>query len=283
MTKEAISLENPLAQVFELESRSMRTGLLIGLAGALLVHVAGASEAARLANGLGNWALDTRTAIHSYFSRLYEIELTTAPPPPPPPEPPPAPEPEAAKPLPLPAPPKAAREHEAPPAPAQAGKILAQEPNPDEPVDLTGQGFVTGNAETYAGGVTASNGTSTTAVRNLRPAIGGVPGSTGKDPGPAVSGPDLSRAASVTGGTNWDCPFPPEADTEQIDFQRVQIVVTVGADGSAQNIKLVTDPGHGFGRAALRCAAMGRKFEPARDRQGRAVLSTLPMIVRFQR
>ena len=49
------------------------------------------------------------------------------------------------------------------------------------------QGFVTGNSETYAGGVTANNGTSTKAVRNLGAAPGGVPGGTGNTPGAAGS------------------------------------------------------------------------------------------------
>ena len=133
-----------------------RRGLTIGILGALLIHVAGATEAARLANGLGGWARDTRSNIHQYFERLYEVEMVNAPPPPPPP-PEEKTEPEAPKPLPA---SKAPREQEPAPAPAQAGKILTQEPDPDAPVDLTGQGFVTGNAETYAGGVTASNGTS---------------------------------------------------------------------------------------------------------------------------
>jgi protein TonB len=271
--------ENPLARVLELDSSRFKRGLTIGVIGALLVHVAGASEAMRLANGLSGWAHETRDDIRDRFSRLYDVEMVNAPPPPPPPEE--KPEPEAPKPLA--AAPKIAPRDQPAPAPAQAGKILAQEPDPDAPVDLTGQTFVTGNAESYAGGVTASSGTSKTAVRNLNAAVGGVPGGTGTKPGPAPTGPDLTRAPKLLGGTDWDCPFPPEADTDQIDFQRVPIVVTVRPDGTPQDVRVVADPGHGFGRAARQCA-LRQRFEPAQNVEGRAILGTMPPInVTFRR
>jgi len=281
----AVTRSNPFARVFELDSRTVRKGLAIGIVGALLVHAAGASEAARLANGVGGWAFDLRSSVHEYFSRLYEVEMVNAPPPPPPPEKPPA-EPEPEAPKPLAAAPKSASQDEPPPAPAQAGKILTQEPNPDEPVDLTGQGFVIGNAETYAGGVTANTGTSKAPVRNFNAVPGGVPGGTGTKPGPtALPATDLSRSASILGGANteWDCPFPPEADAEQIDFQRVQIVVAVRPDGTPQDVRVLGDPGHGFGRAARQCA-MRQRYSPALDREGRPVLSSSPPIwVKFNR
>jgi protein TonB len=276
-----LAAQNPLDRVFELESGRMRTGFIIGVCGALIVHAAAASEAARIAAGMGTWALDLRTDVHAYLAKIYEVDLVEPPPPPPPP--PPEPEPEKDKPLSA-APAPATQKDEPPPPPAQAGKILTQEPDPNEPVDLTRDGFVTGNAETYAGGVTANTGTSSKAVRNLNAAPGGVPGGTGTKPGPtAVSGPDLARGPSLLGGTDWDCPFPAEADTEQIDFQRVQIVVTVRADGTPQDVKVVGDPGHGFGRAARQCA-LRRRYNPASDRQGNPVLSTMPPInVTFKR
>lgn len=261
----------------------MRTGFIIGLCGALIVHVAAASEAARIAAGMGTWAFDLRTDVHAYLAKLYEVDLVEPPAPPPtPPTPDPEPEKEATRPAPSPA--AAPQKDQPPPPPAQAGKILTQEPDPNEPVDLTGQGFVTGNADTYAGGVTAANGTSATAVRNLNAAPGGVPGGTGTKPGPtAISGPDLARPPSLLGGTDWECPFPAEADTEQIDFQRVQIVVTVRGDGSPQDVKVIGDPGHGFGRAARQCA-LRRRYNPAVDHQGNPVLSTMPPInVTFKR
>src|SRR5262249_646709 len=149
---------------------------------------------------------------------------------------------------------------------------------------LTGNTFVTGNADSYAGGVTASNGTSKTAVRDPRAGVNGVPGGRGA-PAPVSSGPavSLSRPPGVSGKTEWDCPFPPEADAERIDFQRVQVVVTVRPDGSAQAVKVLGDPGHGFGRAARDCA-MRQRYSPGLDVEGRPVLASMPPIyVRFTR
>ena len=274
------SNEDPLARVLELDaSPHLRRGLILGILGALIVHAAGATEAARLANGLGAWASETRATVHGYLSRLYDVEMVNPPPPPPPPEEE-KPEPEAPKPV---AAPKAPRESEPAPAPAQAGKILTQDPDPDAPVDLTGQGFVTGNAESYAGGVTAANGTSKRAVRDLNAMVGGAPGGTGTKPGPPVGAPDLASPPKLSGGTDWDCPFPAEADADQVDFQRVTIVVTVRPDGTPQNVRVIGDPGHGFGRAAKQCA-MRRHYEPALDRQGKPALGTMPPFsVKFTR
>jgi protein TonB len=227
---------------------------------------------------MGDWALDVRSSVRAYLSRMYDIEMVPPPPPPPPPPEEPPPEPKA------PPPPtqmaKPAPREEARPAPAQAGKILTQEPKPDEPVDLTGMGFVTGNADSYAGGVTSSTGTSAKAVHNLNAAPGGVPGGTGTAPAPPP--PDVAQPASLEGDTDWsDCPWPSEALAEQIEMQRVTIVVTVGADGNPRDVKVVKDPGHGFARMAKQCA-MRKHYNPAHDRDGRAVVSTMaPFTVRF--
>lgn len=272
--------DDPLARVLELDSRKYHRGIILGVCGALLVHAAGAGEAARLANDMGGWAYEARSRVRAYLGHIYDIELVPPPPPPPPPPAPeePPPEPKAAPP-PAPAQKPVARE-EARPAPAQAGKILTQEPTPDEPVDLTGMGFVTGNADSYAGGVTASNGTSAKAVHNLNAAPGGVPGGTGTAPAPPP--PDISQPAALDGDTDWnDCPWPSEALAEQIESQRVTIVVTVGADGSARDVKVVKDPGHGFARMAKQCA-LRKHYNPARDRDGRPVVSTMaPFTVHF--
>lgn len=273
-------LENPLERVLELDSKSMKWGVIIGVAGAILLHVAGATEAARLANGLGRWSRDTRFEIHAYLQRFYEIEMVEPPPPPPPPPPEEKPV-EEEKPVPAPVKAPTHEKEAPPPAPAQAAKILVQEPNPDEPVDLTGQGFVTGNADRYAGGVTANTGTSANAVRNLNAVVGGVPGGTGTKPVPA--GPDLSRAPSVAGGADWDCPFPAEADAEEINYQRVKLLIAVRADGSAQDVKVIGDPGNGFGREARKCA-LSRRYEPALDREGKPTAGTIAQVnITFRR
>ncbi len=80
-----------------------------------------------------------------------------------------------------------------PPSAAQAGAVLTAKPD-DTPVDFTNS-FVTGNAETYAGGVTQTTGTSAAAVYDRNAQAGGVPGGTGTKPAPAApAAPDRTRA-----------------------------------------------------------------------------------------
>jgi protein TonB len=169
-----------------------------------------------------------------------------------------------------------------PPAPAQAGKVLTAEPDPNEPVDLTGNTIVTGNADSYAGGTTMANGTSATAVRGLASPTG-VPGGTGAPKAaPAPVGPDLSRSAVLGGGKEWSCPFPPEADAAQVDEARVSLEVQVGTDGAAGTVNVLKDPGYGFGRAARQCA-LRQHHSPALDHEGNPVPSTIKVNVHFSR
>ena len=80
-----------------------------------------------------------------------------------------------------------------------------------------------------------------------------------------------------------DCGFPPEADVEQINFARVRVVVTVGPDGRAKSVAIQSDPGHGFGERARRCA-IRRTYKPGLDRSGKPVTRTTPPIwIRFER
>lgn len=198
------------------------------------------------------------------------------------PPPPPAPEPAETKPEEAPPPPAVKAVHEAPPppaAPAQAARVLAQEPDPNEPVDLTGNTIVQGNADTYAGGTTAANGTNTRAVRNVTgPA--GVPGGTGPvqaKPPPAA----CARAASV-GGTEWNAPFPPEADTAQIDEAYVTLQIDVRPDGTASAVRVLTDPGNGFGREARRYA-LAQHYPSAIDNDCQPTTGTVKFRVHFSR
>jgi protein TonB len=87
---------------------------------------------------------------------------------------------------------------------------------------------------------------------------------------------------ALVGGTTWNCPFPPEADAEEINHAVVTVQVTVRPDGSALTATVVTDPGHGFGRAARLCA-LGRRYQPALDRTGAAIVSSAPINVHFNR
>jgi protein TonB len=156
--------------------------------------------------------------------------------------------------------------------------VLTAEPTPDEPLDLTGDAFVQGNADYYAGGITAAKGTSTQAVRNQGARADGVVGGTGTAPASAV---DRSRPAG-TPEKNWDCPFPAEAELEQINYQQVRVAVTVSPEGKALDVKVIGDTGFGFGRAAQRCA-LRKAFIPALDRGGNPITATIPIVVTFVR
>jgi periplasmic protein TonB len=193
------------------------------------------------------------------------IDLTPPPPPPPVVEEPRAPPP--VKPASI----QPARR----PPPAQAGAILAQASDPEAPLDLTAESFVTGTAQAYAGGTTASAGTSPAAVqaRDVDPRSEAA--------APSVE-PDLSTAVALE-DESWSCPWPPEADTEQVDEQTVIIRVVVAPDGKVEAAEVVSDPGGGFGAAATTCARQTR-FTPARDRRGAPTRATSPPIrVRFTR
>jgi periplasmic protein TonB len=206
-----------------------------------------------------------------------EIDVMRDEPPPPPPAPPeetakPEEPPPVAKAVPREAPPPA-------PAPAQAAKVLTQEPDPNEPVDLTGNTIVQGNADAYAGGTTSANGTSARAVRAIT-SPAGVPDGAGSA-APRPSGPDRSRKASV-GGTEWNAPFPPEADTAQIDDAYVTLQIEVRADGTPSSVVVVKDPGNGFGREARRYA-LTQRFQPAFDHDGSPIPGSFATRVHFSR
>ena len=211
-----------------------------------------------------------------------EVELA------PPPEPPPAKE--EPKEEPKPEPPKEIpKDMKAPEAPkdapvaaaAQAAAVMTSETKPDEPVDLTNS-FVTGSGTSYAGGTTMAAGTGTAAVRAPTAAVTGTPGGTGNGP-PAQVGPDRSRNAGLGGSKSWnDCPFPPEADVDNIDQAAVLVQVTVSPDGRPGAVKIVSDPGHGFGRAARACA-MQRSYQTALDREGKPVGGVFTANVTFAR
>jgi periplasmic protein TonB len=158
--------------------------------------------------------------------------------------------------------------------------VITQEPDPNEPVDLTGNTIVQGNADSYAGGFTTAKGTNTSATRT-QPTATGVPGGTGPAQAPVV-GPDRSRALSIGDSTEWlRCPFPPEADAEQIDEAYVGLKLEVRADGTA-SVTVVGDPGHGFGREARRFA-LAKRFLPALDHDGNPITATKVFKVHFQR
>jgi len=276
-------LRNPLAPILECGRRQVRVGLMLGIAGSLIVHGAGAASGFRKLVALEAYARGARSMILDQLFAEYDVEIEKPKPPPPEPEPEVEEEGDTEAEDKETPPPKAnqAPPQQPPPEAAQAGKVLTAEADPDAPIDLTGNGFVVGNADRYSGGVTAAKGTSETAVRDRRARPEGVKGGTGRrKPKAVVAQPpepeeDLSRPAKPT-STNWaGCGFPPEADIEQIDYGRVRLVVTVGPDGRAKSVAIQSDPGHGFGEWARRCA-MRRTYQPGLDRWGKPVIRTTP-------
>jgi len=207
--------------------------------------------------------------VHAELMHVEVVELTTPPPPPPPPL---SPSTAASIPRTLPkAAPATPRPEAAPsPPPAQAGAIVGQEAESKAPVDLTGDTFVTGTADAYAGGVTTAAGTSHEAVL------------THVEPAPVKREEDRSRPVSVDDGA-WSCPWPRDAEAEDVSEQVVVLKVVVKPDGEVESARLVSDPGSGFGPAAVACA-MATHFEAARDREGRRVAAVSPPLrVRFTR
>jgi len=262
------SYDDPMSRVLGLDSQASGTGRWIAYFVGALALMEGFMGTARAIAQIV--ATDTKVAPAQV---LQEIQVFREEPPPPPPA-----AQEPAKPEPAP-PPRATPHEPPPPPPAQAGKVLAQEPDPNEPVDLTGNTIVTGNADGYAGGVTTSNGTSNVAVRSASTA--GTLGNTGAAPA-APAGPDLTRPPALTGGSEWTVPWPMEADTLQIDEALVTLQIDVRPDGSAADVRVLSDPGNGFGRDARR-HALRQRFLPALDRSGHPIAGTFKMRVHFSR
>ncbi|MBK7586260.1 MAG: hypothetical protein IPI67_39505 [Myxococcales bacterium] len=168
-----------------------------------------------------------------------------------------------------------------PPA-AQAGRVLAVEGEGDV-VDFT---MVQGSAGRYAGGLTASSGTSETKVTDPRATGAGMAPRNAVTAGPATTKPAAAHAAQTRPPpsqassarpvvTAWSCAFPPQADVDQIHFARVLVAVTVHTDGHALAVTVLSDPGHGFGASARACA-LGQRFRAARDAAGRPITATTP-------
>jgi|GEM_PF-238070 len=271
---------DPFARVRSLGGRENRLGMAVGLAIALTVHGAGAAHGFSSLLDMSAFAALVQSAVRDDVRSTYAVEVAEQKPPPPPPpeEPKPEPEPQARVPS------RGQQAEAPPPAPAQAGKLLTAAADPDAPLDLTGEGFVTGDGDRYVGGVTSSKGTAQAPVRQALTKPEGKVGGTGKgNPDADLNKPDLSRAP-VPLDTVWnDCGFPPEADTEQINYMKVRVVVTVGLDGRAQKVTVLSDPGHGFGRLAQQCAYR-KTYGVGLNSDGKPIVSTTPPIgVTFQR
>jgi protein TonB len=243
--------------------------LLAGLVAATVLHALLWLWALSRGPSLEKWSAQLASRIHEELLRQDVIEVAQPTPPPPTPPPP--------KPTPVQrtTEPKARLARARPPPPAKAGTIIAQAPRPDAPVDLTGETFVTGTSTSYVGGVSSSSGTNEVAVHSSLVDPHAPPTRT---PGE----PDLSRPVGLD-QQQWQCPWPPEADSAEIDRQTVIIRVAVAADGTTSRVDVLSDPGFGFGSAARTCARHTR-FEAARDSTGKRIAALSPPIrVRFTR
>jgi protein TonB len=278
---------DPLAPIFALGNRAAKTGTIIGLTLALVTHGYASGRAMTALFDMQRAIREMRTGLHDFFWTEYDVDI---PPeqkveekkeePPPEPEPEPEPAPKLDKPAPKEEDPY---EDKTPPPPSQAAKVLTAKEDPDEPVDMTGQGFVTGDGTGPGYGMVSAEGTGKAPTYNKGASLDGKEGGTGTKPAPPPPAPDLSRAPTLVGSTTWDCPFPPEADAEQIDQAFPTVMVTVRPDGTPQSVKVVFDPGYGFGRAARVCA-LGRRYSPALDKAGQPTAGVVgPIRIRFVR
>ncbi len=251
-----------------------------GTLGALALHGVIFAYAITSTSEVGGFARSVLEHVRSRWTLTYEMKELPAPPPPPVAEKPEPPQPEEKAPTPAKAP-----LAEPPPAAAEAAQVLAAEPDPSAPLDLTGQGFITGSAESYAGGYTSAKGTAKTAV-NRKPAVVGVPGGTGKVTSPNPPAGDLSKPATwASGDILRQCGFPAEADAAQVDFARVVLTVSVSEGGATQAVSILseTPSGLGFGSRARSCANR-TVFLPGKDRTGKPIASTAgPITVNFTR
>jgi protein TonB len=237
---------------------------------ALALHAALFFLARLSGPSLETWSARIAAMVHRDLNANAPTAIETLKPAAPKPEPEPNPEP-ARPPPPLAAAPVRARAPQPPAAPAQAAQIIAA----DAPADLTADTFVTGSASAYAGGATTSTGTSTEAVSR----------SSLETPAPPAVKPATNapvQAVSLT-SEQWHCPWPAAALAQDLYEQFVIVRAWVRADGSVERASVISDPGYGFGAAAITCA-LHTRFNPARNARGEALRALSPPIrVRFTR
>lgn len=103
---------------------------------------------------------------------------------------------------------------------------------------------------------------------------------------PVVATPTVASAAREARpgmSARWACAFPPESDKKGIDSAVVTVEVSVNAAGTAVGVRVIDDPGNGFGRTAMQCA-LEQTYLPALDARGVPYLAvTPPFHVRFTR
>lgn len=100
-------------------------------------------------------------------------------------------------------------------------------------------------------------------------------------PGPPTT--DARGAEYLERGTAWSCSFPEEADKKSIDNALVVLQALIAPNGRVEKVRLLAEPGDGFGDAAASCV-FAAPFVPARDAQGTPIMAwTKPIRIRFSR
>lgn len=272
---------DPLAGVLSLGPRLPAWVIAIAIVIALSLHAGAAVGAVQAAflHAFATWAHSVRGSVAERLAQTYDVDMLKPEPEKPKEEPKEEPKPEEPKALVKEVP----KDEPAapPPAPSEAQKVLTQEPSKDEPEDLTGNAFLAGNGDQANSGPTQINGTG---KPNPAAVKGGTPGGTGTVMGaPPPVKVDRSRPARILNLANLSqCPFPEEANAEQIDDASVVIEIKVGIDGRAESASIRSDPGHGFGREARKCA-MRERYNPALNVDGAPIPGTYAVRFTFSR
>lgn len=188
--------------------------------------------------------------------------VTMAPPPPPPPaeqpidEPPPPPR------------PTRVRRAAAPAPPAQASQVLTRQDS-SAPADFGDFAIATGHGDVYAGGYTASNGTS-------RGAVTAPPGPPQRTAGRSAAPSQARGAAPIR--RDWTCAWPEAAIDSDLRETRVAVRVAISVDGEATDATIEGQALPGFAEAARRCA-LAESYRPALNERGERVASQTGLLV----
>lgn len=213
------------------------------------------------------------------------IEPPKEEPPPPPPAPEPEPEP-TAKAAPV---ENKAPESAPPPAAAKVGNLLtAPDDSKNDPDEGAVKFLSDENGNEFGSGYAAKGGTADQAGAGAKKdgKEGGTgTGGNGKAPGGAPTPPpptvDMSKAASLTVDNPCKGFFPGDADD---DLARVEVLVTVKADGGVATVSVLNEnpKGQGFGKAARTCM-LSAKFNSALGKDGKPISVTQQFNIRFTR
>ncbi len=158
--------------------------------------------------------------------------------------------------------------------------MVADEQSNDPSADTV----ATGNNTNFRGGDIANNGVANQGpVRNADP--NGTPGGTGTQPAP----PTTVRDVDLSERPRIECDedslrnfFPEEAQERGLTGMRVQVRVSVDAEGHITRAQSMEDPGFGLGRAAERAVMNGCRASTPRARDGRAVATVTTFRLNFE-